>query len=471
MVTAFSSATEIAREIRVGAVSPVEIAELYLDRIDRLNPAINAIVWIDPDATLAEARQAERAVRAGTPLGLLHGIPVPIKDLTAAAGQPCFYGSLGTNTAVQTQDDLIVGALRRAGCVLLGRSHAPEAGTMSVTETSRFGVARNPWDLSRSPAGSSGGAGAALAAGLAPFTHASDGGGSIRMPASSNGLVGLKPSRGRVPSAVAGWEHAATEGAEARTVADAATILDAISGPDPFVMYNAPRPERPFATEVGRPQEPLRIGLLLEAPTGLPVDDECVRAATGTAAFLEAMGHVVTPVTPRFYSERAVLGYVTHIMDASVAAMPYLWPELAEPYLRHRMARAGRASAVDYVQSAMLIQAETYDIVSQFGRDFDVLLTPTMATVPVPAGELVAEANEHPDLPRVREGRMVSFTSWVNLAGLPAISLPMHVAADGLPIGAQLVAGPWREDVLLRLAAALEEAAPWVHRRPAGFEV
>jgi amidase len=470
MVTAFSPATEIAAAIHGGEVTPVEVVDLYLERIERLNPKLNAIVWVDPDASRAEAERAGRALRDGEQVGPLHGVPIPIKDLTPAAGQPCFLGSLGVRGEVAQSSELVVDALRRGGLVLLGRSHAPEAGTMSVTETARFGIARNPWDLSRSPGGSSGGAAAAVAAGLAPIAHASDGGGSIRMPASNCGLVGLKPSRGRVPMRTSGWEHAGVDGADTRTVLDAATILDVISGPDPWAMYNAPVPERPFAEEVGRGAGPLRVGLLLEAPTGLPVDAECVRAAEAAAALLEQLGHTVTLAAPTFYSERAVTGYITHVMDASVAVLPYDHPERAEPYLRHRMERAQAASAVDYVTSALLLQAESREVVAQFGRDFDVLLSPTMATVPVPAGELLAEANANPEGPRLREGQMVSFTFWVNLAGLPAISLPLHTSADGLPVGVQLVAGPWREDVLVRLAGALEEAAPWAGRRPAGFE-
>jgi amidase len=465
----FLPATELARLIRMRDLSSTEVVTTYLERIERLDPQLGSIVWLDADAALDAARRADAALAAGAEVGPFHGVPIPIKDLTEAAGQPCFYGSLGMSDRPAETSEPVVERLLAAGFVLAGRTAAPEAGTMTVTESRRFGICRNPWDPSRSPGGSSGGAAAAVAAGLAPVAHASDGGGSIRVPASSCGLVGLKPSRGRVPMRVAGWEHAATDGAETRTVRDAAAVLDAISAPDPLAMYNAPRPSRPFSEEVGAPAGRLRIGLVLEPPTGVAVDDECVRAATATAQILTDLGHVVEPVAPLGYSERAVVGYLTHVMDASVAALPYERPELAEPYLQFRMERARRASAADYVASALLLQRESRDVVVQFGRDFDLVLSPTMATLPVPVGVLVDEANADPEGPRLTEMRMVSFTSWVNLAGLPAVSLPLHVSPDGLPVGVQLVAGPWQEDVLIRVAAALEEALPWADRRPQAF--
>ena len=471
MFDPFMPATEIADLIRRRETTSEEVVSGYLDRIERLNPEINAVVWLDPESTLEAARAADAALARGDEVGPFHGVPVPIKDLTPAKGQPCYFGSLGTPEEPAEESEPVVDQLLAAGFVLMGRTAAPEAGTMSVTESRRFGITRNPWDPSRSPGGSSGGAGAAVAAGLAPVAHASDGGGSIRMPASSCGVVGLKPSRGRVPATVSGWEHAATDGAETRTVRDAAAVLDAISHPDPLALYNAPRPDRPFAAEVGAPSGRLRIGLLTEAPTGVPVDADCVEGALRTAKALEELGHTVEPATLVGYSQEAVVGYMTHIMDASVTGLPYTHPELAEPYLQYRMERARRASAADYVASANRLQRESRQVAAQFGRDFDVLLSPTMATVPVPAGQLVDEANADPEGPRFTELRMVSFTSWVNLAGLPAISLPLHVAGDGMPIGVQLVAGPWREDVLVRLAADLEQALPWSDRRPPRFTV
>lgn len=468
MLSPFTPVSEVAAAIRRRDVSPVEVTQMFLGRIADQG-ALNAIVWIDEEASLREARAAERAVTAGDPLGPLHGVPFPVKDLHAAAGQPLFFGSLGMSGAVQTEDEPAIGLLRAAGATLLGRSHAPEAGTMTVSETSRFGVARNPWNLAHSPGGSSGGAAAAVAAGLAPFAHASDGGGSIRVPASSCGLVGLKPARGRVPVRHAGWEHAATDGAEVRTVGDAALLLDVLSGFEPRAMYNAPRPDGSFAQAAASPVRRLRVGLVTDAPGGLPVDVPCVQAATAAAGLLSSLGHEVVPFALRTYSAEAVEAYITHIMDAAVATLPYDDPERIEPYLKVRRRRAQRASAADYVAGAMRIQDESWEIVAQFGRDVDVVLTPTMATLPPLAGQLLAEANAQPDTMRLREAQMVAFTSWVNLAGLPAISLPLHTSAEGLPVGVQIVGGPWAEATLLSLAAEVEAAAPWSDRIPSAY--
>lgn len=471
MLSPFTPVVDIAAAIRRRDVSPVELTQLYLDRIQRYDHDLNAIVWIDPESSLAEARVAERRVLDGEELGPLHGIPFPVKDLHEAAGQPWWFGSLGMTGRVSTVDEPGIGRLRGAGATLLGRSHAPEAGTMTVSETSRFGIARNPWSLSHSPGGSSGGAAAAVAAGLAPFAHASDGGGSVRGPASACGLVGLKPSRGRVPVRHAAWEHAATDGVETRTVADTALLLDVLSGFDPRAMYNAPAPARPFSAEIDAPVAPLRVALAIEAPGGLPVDPECAAAATAAAELLSALGHHVTVLPVQTYSPAAVMGYITHIMDAAVATIPFDDPDAIEPYLRTRRARALTASAADYVASSLRIQEESWEIAGQFGRDFDVVLSPTMARLPAPAGELVAEANAQPDSMRLREAQMVAFTSWVNLAGLPAISLPLAQSASGLPIGVQLVAGPWQEGRLIALASQIERAVPWAHRVPDAYAV
>jgi len=342
-------------------------------------------------------------------------------------------------------------------------------GLMSTTDNHRFGHTRNPWDTAYSPGGSSGGAAAAVAAGLAPVAHANDGGGSIRMPSSACGLVGLKPSRGRVPQLVMAWEHATVEGAITRYTRDAAALLDAMSVPDRLAMYQAPPPERPFAHEVGRDGGRLRIGLLTTAPTGVPVDAECVAAAEHTARLLESLGHAVEPVAPRFYSEEAFMGYAQTVLDAALWAAPYDRPELAEPHLRHRMHRATTRHSGQYTRAVARIQEETRAVVAQWGRDFDVLLTPTMATPPPPVGRLLDEANDNPDGFRLTETQMISFTSICNLTGLPAISLPTYHSAAGLPIGSQLVAGPWDEAALIRLASALEALDGWTRRRPTAF--
>lgn len=465
----FDSATALAAAVRSRELSPVEIVNTYLHRIDHHNPTVNAVIWRDDDAVRAAAKQAERAVLDGDDLPPLHGVPIPIKDLTQVEGQPATFGSMGASDTPREVTDPVVTRLRDAGLLLMGRTNTPEMGLLTDTDNRRYGPTRNPWNTDHSPGGSSGGAAAAVAAGLAPVAHANDGGGSIRMPSSACGLVGLKPSRGRIPQLVAAWEHATVEGAITRYTRDAAALLDAMSVPDRLAMYQAPAPERPFAAEVGRDTGRLRVGLLTTPPTGMPVDPECVAAVEHTAGLLDDLGHVVESVTPRFFSEEAFLGYAHTIVDAALWAAPYDQPQLAEPHMLHRMQRAeGRHSGL-YTRAAALLQQEGRAVVAQWGRDFDVLLTPTMACPPPSAGALLAEANANPDGLRVTETQMISFTSICNITGLPAVSVPTYQSAGGLPIGSQLVAGPWDEAVLVRLASALEEVDGWPGRRPAGF--
>jgi amidase len=351
----------------------------------------------------------------------------------------------------------------------MGRTNTPEVGLLSTTDNHRYGNTRNPWNTEYTPGGSSGGAAAAVAAGLAPVAHANDGGGSIRMPSSACGLVGLKSSRGRVPQFLTGWEHAAVEGAITRYTRDAAALLDIMSVPDRLAMYQAMAPERPFADEVGLDSGRLRIGLLTKAPTGMPVDPECAAAAQHTARLLESIGHVVEPAEPLFYSEEAFLGYAQTVIDASLWTVPYDHPELAEPHLRYRMERAKARHSGTYTRAAAMIQEESRTVVAQWGRDFDVLLTPTMACPPPLAGRVLDEANDNPGEPRVTETQMISFTAVCNIAGLPAVTVPTYQSADGLPIGSQLIGGPWDEAVLIRLASALEGLDNWTRRRPARF--
>jgi amidase len=465
----FDSAVGLALAIRKRELSPVEVAEAYLRRIDRLDPVVGAFVWRDDEAVRAAARRAERALMDGSRLPPFHGVPIPVKDLAQVEGQPATYGSLGVTDAPRARTEPAIARLLNAGFLLMGRTNAPEMGLLTTTDNHRYGNTHNPWNLTYSPGGSSGGAAAAVAAGLAPVAHASDGGGSIRVPASACGLLGLKPGRGRVPQLVMGWEHATTEGAITRYTRDAAALLDVMSVPDRLAMYQAPPPERPFADEADHSAGRLRIGLLTEAPTGLPVDPECVAAAEHTGRLLESLGHAVEPVAPRFYSEEAFTGFAQTVLDASLWAVPYDHPERAEPHLRRRMERATARHSGVYARAATLIQEESRAVVAQWGRDFDVLLTPTMACPPPPVGRLLDEANDDPDGPRVTEVQMISFTAVCNLAGLPAVSVPTYHSAAGLPIGSQLIAGPWDEAVLIRLASALEGLDGWTRRRPAQF--
>jgi len=462
----YESAVELSRRIRTGELTATELITEAIRAADAVDPRINALIWRDDETTLRDAGAADAALAAGAPVGPFHGVPLPIKELTWVAGQPGTFGSRGVSAAPRPVSDLVVDRFRAAGFVLFGRSNSPEAGPMSVTENSRFGVTRNPWNPDFSPAGSSGGAAAAVAAGIVPVAHATDGGGSIRMPSSATGLVGLKPSRGRVPARVPMWEHSIVEGVITRHIEDTAAILDAISEPDLTLPYSAPRPSRPFADELGHDGPRLRVGLLLDAPSGVPVDPECRAAAEDLARALEHLGHVVEPVRPLLHSWEAVLGFVDVIINSWLWTTPYEDADLAEPYIRARRARARTHTGGDYANAAMRLYGENVDILAQWGRDFDVLLTPTMATTPPPVGVVLAEANAAFDGPRLTENQMIAFTAFANITGQPAISLPVRMSAAGLPVGAQLVGRPFGEGELIRLAAAVEDHFGWTRRRP-----
>lgn len=465
------SALSLAARIRTGELTAREATLQAIARIDEVNPSLNAIIWRNDEQALAQAdaldAQAAIARTSGENLPPFLGVPIPIKDLTSVAGQPNTLGSLGISDAPRSESELSVQLLQQAGFVLLGRSNAPELGPMTVSENKRWGVTRNPWNPEFTPGGSSGGAAASVASGMFSVAHASDGGGSIRVPSSCCGTVGLKPSRGRIPTRVTSWEASSTDGVITTNVADSASILDCLSIPNPNLYYpSAPSPDRPFATapEAGGPR--LRIGLLLDAPTGLPVDAECIAAAHKAATILEGLGHAVYPVAPRFYSREAIEGFLDVVINGSLYIYPYENASLAEEYIQRRRARALDFHAGDYAIAAARLHDETPDVRAQWGRDFDLLLTPTMATQTPRVGEVLAEANTNWDGGRETEIKMISFTAVSNISGLPAISLPVHTSSSGMPVGAQLVGGPFGEWELLRVAAEVEQVSAWASRLP-----
>src|SRR3954470_15224724 len=310
-------ALELAAALRRRELSSAELVDACLEAVDARNGDVNAIVWRDDEAARAAARHADEHLARGTDVAFL-GVPLPIKDLTPVAGWPVTYGSRGGPSGVSEEGELTTDALRRAGFVLCGRTNTPEFGPITVTENERYGITRNPWDLERTPGGSSGGAAAAVAAGMFPVAHATDGGGSIRIPAACCGLVGLKPSRGRVPRRAQGWLGGVVEGAVTHTVADTAAVLDVLSGPDRNAWYNAPAPDRPFLEEAGRDCAPLRIGLMDHGPSGMPVDPACVEAARRAAAALEEQGHEIVPADVPTLNEE-IIGPFLVVIKASLA--------------------------------------------------------------------------------------------------------------------------------------------------------
>jgi amidase len=459
-----SSALELAAALRRKELSSVELLDACLAAVDETNPALNAVIWRNDEVGRVAAAEADRRLAAGEQAPFL-GVPIPIKDLTSVAGWPVTFGSRGAPEGVSEESELVVDALVRAGFVLCGRTNTPEFGVITVAENSRYGISRNPWDTNRSPGGSSGGAAAAVAGGMFPIAHANDGGGSIRIPASYCGLVGLKPSRGRVPRLAQSWLGAVVEGVVAHTVADAAAVLDATAYADPLAWYNAPVPSRPFASEMDTPPGKLRIGLMAQAPLGIPTDDECIAAARATAATLEDLGHVVEEVEVPTISEAMIPSFIVLTVGGLADYEGVDW-EAVEPHIVHQRGRGNEIGAYDYVLAARELELLSRREVARWGRDFDVLVTPTSAIVPPVAGSLLEAQHAAPDQPVMDVVRSVSFTAFGNVTGLPAFSLPLHWSDSGLPIGVQLVAGPWQEASLIALAAQLEQAIPWAGRKP-----
>jgi amidase len=475
--TTWLDATAQAELVRTGEVSPKQLVDAAIERIERVNPRLNAVVRNRFDAARAEA--------ADLPDGPFRGVPMLLKDLGChIAGERTDYGTSFLRDAGLSwpTDSYLARHFRSAGFVALGRTNVPEFGTTVTTEPVANGPARNPHDLGRSTGGSSGGSAAAVAAGLVPVAHANDGGGSIRIPASECGLVGLKPSRARVsqgPDVGESWAGATIDGVVTRSVRDSAAVLDAIGRPMPGDPYIAPPLNRPLAHEVGAPVGRLRVGLLTSPPEPYLDHPECRAAVEAAGRLLEGLGCGVEPgmpdamfdkLFPRFFT--ATIAADTALTISAVERLlgrPLADDEL-EPRNRAYRSMGGGMPAVDYLGARMWLGGWVRRMAGWWapreddGHGFDLLVTPTVGTPPPELGWFTAGGP-------VDEGRRINsfipYTAQFNVTGQPAISLPLHWTDEGLPVGVQLVAAYGREDVLVRVAAALEQAAPWADRRPA----
>ncbi|MDQ3619230.1 MAG: amidase [Actinomycetota bacterium] len=464
---AFMPALEQAALIRNKELSPVELVGEYARRIEELDPTINAYVTLVLDRALEQARDAEALVGAGEDLPPFHGVPIAIKDLTETAGIRTTYSTKSAADLVPDVDAYVVRRIKEAGFILLGKTNTPEFGFPPVTESELNGICRNPWDTDRTPGGSSGGAAAALAAGMMPVAHGSDGGGSVRIPASCCGLFGIKPARGRIsmgPMLGEAAQGLATNGSLGRTVRDAAALLDVMSGYETGDPYWAPEPERSFADEVGTDPGRLRIGLTTETPNGVPVDPICVEAATDAARLLESLGHDVEEASPEMGEpDQVTASFITLFQSSASLWQQLLDLETVEPLTRALAENNAATSAIDYVNAVVSIHALSRKVVA-FWDDYDLLLTPTLAMPPVPVGWIHEEEDPWGQL--VRCGMFVPFTPAFNMTGQPAVSLPLFWSDDGLPIGVQLAGRPADEATLIRVSAQLEAARPWADRRP-----
>jgi amidase len=459
MELAFAPATEQAELVRRREVSAAELAALYLDRIARLDPELNAFVTVRAEEALADARTAD-ASPGDAPF---HGVPIAVKDLTATKGIRTTYSSRAYADHVPDFDTAVVRRLRDAGFVILGKTNTPEFGTTAFTESELNGATRNPWSPERTPGGSSGGAAAALAAGLLPVAHGSDGGGSIRIPASCCGLFGLKPSRGRVSAAPFGsLEGLSTAAPLARSVRDAAALLDVMAGYEPGDPWWAPPPERPFVEEVGAPPGRLRVAVTAAPPVEAPVDPECLDALTVAAELLAGLGHDVTERVPPWEDADLSLAFIA-VWQVGPALQPVEDLTLLTPLNRELVESARSTSAAEYGRTVARLQAYARRVVG-FWHDHDVVLTPTLALTPVSIGW--QETPEGAVAQLLRNTLFTPFTAVANLTGLPAMSLPLHWTEDGLPVGVQAVGPPAGDALLLRLASQVEAARPWAQRRP-----
>ncbi len=454
-------ATGLAELVRSGQASPAELVDAAITRIEALNPKLNAVIH-------PRFEPAREEAAGPLPEGPFRGVPFLLKDILChSAGDPFHEGMRFLKELDwRAKDDTYLAAkYKAAGLVVLGRTNTPELGIQPTTEPEAYGATLNPWDPTRSPGGSSGGSAAAVAAGMVPAAHANDGGGSIRIPASCCGLVGLKPSRGRVPSRSYSWEGASTDGAVTRTVADAAALLDAVCGPDPLCWWNAPPPAGPFADHVGAEPGSLRIGLVERAPLGLPLDSACAEAVRHGADLLDGLGHTVEPVEFDTLPQELIEAFVP-VVRAGLAEYDDVDWARVEPHNAAALQAAREIDSLAYRAAVRALQSLTRPIVAAWGRDFDVLLTPTLSIEPPEVGAVLQAAHASPGEPAEPVMRMVAFTLLANVTGLPAVSLPLHISDSGLPIGVQLVGAPWDEAGLIRLAAQLERAEPWADRQP-----
>jgi len=460
----------LAELVRKKEVTPREVAESALAGVQKINPKINAVIEVYDD-------RAEKAEQLLIPGSLFSGVPFLLKDLGATeAGQRQERGSRLAQGYIAATDAYLTTRFKQAGTIILGRATTPEFGFAATTESILTGATRNPWAVNLIAGGSSGGSAAAVAAGIVPVAHATDGGGSIRIPAACCGIVGLKPSRGRVscgPDVDERLFGLTQEFVVCRTVRDAAAMLDAVSQPAPGDPYVIMQPRQPYLKEVGAPVGKLRIAVTAQNWLGVDVNAEIADHVGRVARMCEAMGHDVEEAMPRFDLDpyfsalevfwNASLGYdcdqLARLMGRPVDA-DYLEPVTLEVYKNSR-----NLAAADVISAKKALNT-TRRKVGAFFENYDLLLSPTTAQLPVPIGTI----HQNLEMPLKQwyygTSQFNAFTNLFNATGFPAISLPLGQSAAGLPIGIQLAAGFGKEDLLLRVAGVFEKAMPWVDRKP-----
>ncbi len=461
-------ATELADLVRRGEVTSRELVDASLARIEQLNDRLGAFIYVDADA----ARETADSVSAGDERPFA-GVPIAIKDIGPPwAGRPYTCGAELFGDFVPPIDGYVVRRIKDAGFVPVGKTKTPEFGILPVTEPRRYGPARNPWDSDRTPGGSSGGSAAALCAGLVPIAHASDGGGSIRIPAACCGLVGLKPSRGRMSAGpLLGDSPLVIDGGLTRTVADTAALLDVLAGYEAGDATWAPPPARPFAHAAERDPGRLRIGYSLLSPVErVSPDEESTRGVTETAELLRSLGHDVEEADPPWQNPDTLelftvlwavqVGMTVRFAGQISGREPA--PELMERLSWELYERGRETSAYEHAAAVIQLQAFVRGVIAWMSQ-YDAFLCPTLAQRPVPIGEIDGEAGMEAF---ARSADFTPYTAPINLSGQPAISLPVLQGGDGLPTAVQIVGRPAGDWELLQLAAQIERELPWAGRRP-----
>jgi amidase len=480
----------LAELIRTRQVSAAEVCAEAIERIQRLNPRINAVV-----TPMFEMARRRLEMPIAGPFG---GVPFLLKDLlSVCAGAPLTFGCRALKNYVPDHDSELVHRFKQAGLVIVGKTNTPEFGLVAYTEPELFGPTRNPWDLSRTPGGSSGGSAAAVAAGMAPLAGAGDGGGSIRIPAAYCGLFGLKPSRGRVPTGPDFgelWQGAVVEHVLTRTVRDSAAILDTIAGADAGAPFIVASPDRPYQKEIRREPGRLRIAFSTASPIGTAVHPENEKAVLQTAVLLQRLGHTVEEASPHLDGMELAKSYLSMLYAEVAADLNELALLLGRP-LRPKdvetptwtLGLLGRSEAAVSVAGARRLWGRAARALGRFHATYDIYMTPTTAQPPAFIGELKPKPHEIGALKavnRLKLGRLLRrsgiidrmaftnmartpFTQLANFTGQPAMSVPLHWTREGLPCGVHFMARIGEEAMLFRLAAQLEAERPWFHKRPA----
>jgi Asp-tRNA(Asn)/Glu-tRNA(Gln) amidotransferase A subunit family amidase len=462
------TATALARAVRENRISPVDIADAFVDRVQRVNPSLNALIHFDAEQVRADARELERAQRADRPLGPIHGVPFTIKDLTAMKGLPLTFGMLPLKDNVGEVDAAVVTRLREAGGLFLGKTNTPESGYYGGTDNHLFGPTHNPWKHGHTAGGSSGGAAAAVAAGLGPLAEGSDGAGSVRIPSAMCGVVGLKPSLGRIPQTVleGRFYNWAYHGPITRTVADNALLLDVMAGASTSDPMTLPNPPAPFRHALDGDVRGWRVAYSPDMGLGQHVDPEVAEIVRDAVGAFEELGAHVTEATPGWDDPEDAMWHGIWVPGYASEHDLLEWDALrgqVDDRLIDLIHEGERVTAVE-IGRADSFRGHMWDTYAAFMADYDVLVSPTLASAAFPHDRFAPEWLDGEPLRRELLGWLLTYP--YNMLTVPAITVPAGFTADGRPVGLQIGGTLHADAGVLRAAACFEAARPWVARRP-----